>query len=36
MTIKKAQKLIKEILKLNIEEVKIKTPEFKLTVKTTR
>ena len=35
MTITESQQLIKKILKLNIEEVKIKTPEFKLTIKTT-
>ena len=30
MTIKESQQLIKNLLKLNIEEVKIETPEFKL------
>jgi len=35
VTIGEAQQLIKKILKLNIEEVKIETPEVKLTIKTT-
>jgi hypothetical protein len=35
MTIKESQQLIKNLLKLNIEEVKIVTPEIKLTIKTT-
>lgn len=35
MTIKESQELIEKILKLNIEEVKIETPEIKLTIKTT-
>ena len=35
MTIKESQELIKKILKLNIEEVKIETPKIKLTIKTT-
>jgi hypothetical protein len=35
MTVKESKELIKEILKLNIEEVKIQTPKLKLTIKTT-
>ena len=35
MTIKEAQNVIKNILKLNIEEVKIESPQIKLTIKTT-
>jgi len=35
ITIGESQQLIKNILKLNIEEVKIITPEIKLTIKTT-
>jgi|TARA_R110000796_G_scaffold76581_1_gene171186 hypothetical protein len=35
MTIKESQELIKKILNLDLEEVKIKTPKFKLTIKTT-
>jgi len=35
MTIKEAQNVIKKILKLNIEEVKIESPQIKLTIKTT-
>ena len=35
MTIRESKELIKKILKLNIEEVKIETPEIKLTIKTT-
>jgi hypothetical protein len=35
VTISEAKQLIKKILELNIEEVKIETPEVKLTIKTT-
>jgi len=35
MDIKESQQLIKNLLKLNIEEVKIVTPEIKLRIKTT-
>ncbi len=35
MTIRETKELIKQIIKLDIEEVKIKTPKFKLTIKTT-
>jgi hypothetical protein len=35
MTLKESQKLIKKLLKLNITEVSIKTPDIKLSIKTT-